>query len=126
LSNTYYSQPYNGQRQNITDILGCVNKWATIQFTNGTSLQAYLTSVDFSYATGYLPRNAALSLVCNGVAITNQQQAQACLNQWTQLTLPNGSQVSFYLTSYDNQYIGGSFQTTQLIGLSSLVTSITC
>jgi hypothetical protein len=103
-----------------------MNKWVTIQLEDGTNLQVNVTSADFNYATGFLTRQSYNSLVCNGTAIQNSQQAEACKGQWVQLVLSNHISLSFYLTHYDDQMVGGSFQSTQLLGLSNRVTSVQC
>ncbi|NOU75588.1 hypothetical protein GC098_30150 [Paenibacillus sp. LMG 31458] len=117
---------YPDNRQGISNILQCMNKWVTIQLEDGTNLQVNVTSADFNYATGFLTRQSYNSLVCNGTAIQNSQQAEACKGQWVQLVLPNHISLSFYLTHYDDQMVGGSFQSTQLLGLSNRVTSVQC
>ena len=75
-----------------------MNKWVTIQLEDGTNLQVNVTSADFNYATEFLTRQSYSSLVCNGTAIQNSQQAEACKGQWVQLVLPNHISLSFYLT----------------------------
>lgn len=110
----------------ISNILQCMNKWVTIQLDDGTNLQVYVTSANFNFATGFLTRQSYNALVCNGTAIQNSQQAEACKGQWVQLLLPNQISLSFYLTHYDDHMVGGSFQSTQLLGLSNRVTSVQC
>lgn len=122
----YYYSPRYGQRPGIMDAMGCLNKWVKIQFNDGTVLQAYLNSLDFSYVGGFIPRNSYKSLTCQGTLIQNEQQASTCLNQWVQIELPNGVNLSMYMTSFDNQYVGGSMQTSELLGLSDQITGIEC
>jgi hypothetical protein len=122
-----YPQSYDyGYRFNITSIMGCMNKWVTINFTDGTAIQAYLTSADFNQATGFLSRNSIRSVSCGGTVIQNAQQAQACMNQWVQVELPNNISMPMYLTQYEDQYIGGSFQTRALLGLSNQISGVQC
>lgn len=118
--------PYPNNSRGISNILQCMNKWVAIQLIGGTNLQVYVTSADFNSATGFLTHQSYNALFCNGAAIQNSQQAEACKDQWVQLVLPNHISLSFYLTHYNDQMIGGSFQTTQLLGLSNQVTSVQC
>jgi hypothetical protein len=113
-----------GTRQ--LDIMGCLNKWSTINFSDGTKVQAYLTSFDFSYTGGYLTRSGLRSITCQGTAIQTTQQGQGCLNNWVQVTFPNGVSLQMYLTFIDDSYVGGSFQTSGLMALSGQVSSIEC
>jgi hypothetical protein len=105
--------------------MGCLNKWSTIRFTDGTVVQVYLTSINFTNAAGFVPHNIA-TVTCDGSVIQNTQHAQTCLNKWVQVQLPNGVRLSMYMTSYDDNYIGGSMQTSELLGLSGQIAGIEC
>jgi hypothetical protein len=118
--------PYHDNRRGISNILQCMNKWVAIQFVDGVNLQVYVTSADFNSATGFLTHQSYNSLVCNGAAIQNSQQAEACKDQWVELVLPNHISLSFYLTHFDDHVVGGSFQSNQLLGLYNRVTSVQC
>lgn len=108
------------------DAVGCLNKWAKIQFNDGYVVSAYLNSLDLSYVGGFIPHNSYKSITCQGTLIQNEQQASGCLNQWVQIELPNGVKLSMYMTSFDNQYVGGSLQTSELLGLSGQISGIEC
>lgn len=113
-----------GTRQ--MEILGCLNKWTTITFADGTKVQAYLTSLDFTSVTGFVTRSSIRTLTCQGVTIETAQQAEACMNNWVQVTLPNGITLSLNMTSYDDTYIGGTLRTSELMALSDRIAQVEC
>ncbi|MDU0204660.1 hypothetical protein RQP52_26590 [Paenibacillus sp. PFR10] len=118
--------PYQDNRPGISNLLQCMNKWVTIQLADGTNLHVYVTNANFNLASGFLTHQSYNSLICNGSAIQNSQQAEACKDQWVELVLPNHISLSFYLTHFDDHVIGGSFQSNQLFGLYNLVASVQC
>lgn len=122
---SYYGSYTTGNRQ--LEIMKCLNKWATINFTDGTKVQAYLTSLDlFGSTAGYLTRGSYRSVTCQGAPIMTAQQAQGCMNRMVQVTLPNGVNLTMTMTYFDDKYIGGTFQTSQLIALSNQISAIQC
>lgn len=106
--------------------LRCMNRWTTIQFVDGSMVQVFVTNANFQNASGFVTRGSYKTLTCDGQHITNEQQAQNCMNRWVQVGLPNGVTISLFLTSYSNEYIGGTLQVGELTGLAGHIASVNC
>ncbi|KMM39193.1 hypothetical protein [Guptibacillus hwajinpoensis] len=117
---------HHGNDRSLFQFMNCVNQWITITFKNGQKFQVYPTSIGFTSVSGYVPHTVYNALTCRGSEIKSIAQAQGCLNQWVQVTLKNNITLSFYLTSYDEQYVGGNLQTNELLKYSDLIADVTC
>ncbi|MDP5273859.1 hypothetical protein [Chengkuizengella axinellae] len=113
-------------RVNPYEILSCMNNWIRISLKDGTNITAYLSSFNMKQVGGFVSHHTYQTITCKGKVITNIEEAKSCINQWVDITLPNGISLSFYLTSYDENYVGGQLKTSELLPLFNKVENIVC
>ncbi|NBI30527.1 hypothetical protein ERL59_16380 [Chengkuizengella sp. YPA3-1-1] len=113
-------------RVNPYQILSCMNNWIKIKLIDGTVITAFLKSFNMSQVEGFVSHNAYKSMTCQGKVITNEEEAKHCINRWVTVILHNDISLSFYLTSYDQNYVGGYLKVSELFPLLNKVESIDC
>ncbi|NDI34408.1 hypothetical protein [Chengkuizengella sediminis] len=113
-------------RVNPFEILSCTNNWIEFKLTDGTVITAYLKSFNMNHVEGFVSHNAFKSMICQGKVIMNEEEAKPCLKQWVTVVLHNDMSLSFYLTSYNQNYVGGYLKISELLPLSNNVESVVC
>ncbi|MDN3015697.1 hypothetical protein PH210_05670 [Paenibacillus sp. BSR1-1] len=96
-----------------------MNKWIEVGLSNDFYFKFFLTYWDNHYLGGYLSRNAYNTLYCVPT-FTNQSYLQYgpqnnlpqytpndCINSWVQIGFENARYLKFYLTSANENDIGG-------------------
>ncbi|MFS1512401.1 hypothetical protein VQL36_08205 [Chengkuizengella sp. SCS-71B] len=113
-------------RINLYEVLNCMNNWVKINLVDGTVITAFLKSINMNRVEGFVSHNAYKSITCQGKVITNEEEAKPCINRWVTVMLHNGISLSFYLTRYDRNYVGGYLRVSELLPLLNQVESIDC